>query len=129
TPTPKARPAAEAPEEDSGEKAVGYSQALKKLKGAKKAESADEESAGRPVVGVRTVAGKSFRWRNGTWVDQDYDEKGFEGKTVKVEYMSAEYFDLLKKKPVLGPFFALGKKVKVLHEGVLYEVTVPEKKE
>ena len=108
---------------------MGYSQALKKLKEAKKAGGEDEEAAGKPFVGVRTVAGKSFRYRSGTWVDQDYDEKIFKGKTVKVKSMGAEYFALLKEKPDLGPYFALGMKVKVLHDGVLYEVTAPEKKE
>jgi Ca-activated chloride channel family protein len=131
TPTPTPSPMADgADAEKKGERAVGYSKALKKMKEADREESEDaRKQGGKSRVGVKTVAGKSFRLAKGYWVDQDYDEKTFKGKTVKLEYMGTDYFTALKDVEALVPFFALGEKVKVLHDGVLYVVTPPGKKE
>jgi hypothetical protein len=118
-----------APESAKGESAVGYSDALKKMKNADREEEEKGSADGRKSrTGVKTVAGKSFSLQDGVWVDQDLNAKTFKGKTVEVEYMSAEYFDLLKENKNLTPFFALGEKVKVLLDGVLYVVSPPDKK-
>jgi hypothetical protein len=44
-------------------------------------------------------------------------------KTVRVVYLSPEYFDLLGRKPALARYFALGSSLKVMDGGTLYEVT------
>ena len=46
-------------------------------------------------------------------------------KTEKITFMSDEYFELLKKHPKAGKYFALGDKVIVVLEGKAFEI-VPE---
>ncbi|MHC5036116.1 MAG: VIT domain-containing protein [Planctomycetota bacterium] len=135
TPTPGAAKPGSAPStqggDTTGRKAVERSKALREMKKAEKEpeEAEDDEKGGKSKKNVKTVAGKSFSRLEGGWVDQDYKSETFKGKTVQVKYMSTEYFTLLKDHPELAPFFALGEKVKVLWEGVLYVVTEQEKTE
>jgi hypothetical protein len=43
-------------------------------------------------------------------------------ETVKIEFLSDAYFDLLIEKPELGAYFAIGERVIVVLEDVAYEV-------
>jgi Ca-activated chloride channel family protein len=79
---------------------------------------------GARTVETRTVAGKTFYKRGETWVDGDYElREGAAPKTVRVVYLSPEYFDLLTRKPALARYLALGSSLKVMDGGILYEVT------
>jgi len=68
---------------------------------------------------VRYVESKTFYLRGGVWEDSEY-KKGMEEK--KVVYLSEEYFELLREKPDLASYFALGPKVVVCLEGTAYRV-------
>jgi len=72
---------------------------------------------------IKNIGDKSFYKSDGKWVDSTYKSKM---KTEKITFMSDEYFELLKKHPEAGKYFALGDKVIVVLEGKAYKVT-PEK--
>lgn len=132
----KMRKAADAMEEDSGEGAIGASRESQSMSQGNAPAAAppagggyggggsfggrDKKDAGMRSI-VRAVAEKTFYLSNGTW----YDESA--GKTketpVQVKSMSDAYFALLKEKPELGKYFALGTRVVVSLGGTTYEVT------
>ncbi len=68
---------------------------------------------------VRYAGSKAFLHRNETWIDTEYEGE----ETEKVEFLSIEYFDLLRAEPQLGDYFALGDRVIVVYNGRAYEVT------
>ncbi len=68
---------------------------------------------------VRHIGAKTFYLREGGWVDNEFKE---EMKLIKVEYLSKEYFSILKQEPALGKFFSLGENVTVVFEGKCYQV-------
>jgi len=69
---------------------------------------------------VREVGSKTFVLRNGVWTDTSFD--GSKMEKVLVEFLSEEYFDLIRESPVLGDYFALGELVIVVYDGIAYEV-------
>ena len=70
---------------------------------------------------VRTVGGKTFYLREGVWTDADFKLEARLPET-SVRFSSDEYFALLKHKPRLADFFALGERVVVVFEGRVYRV-------
>jgi Ca-activated chloride channel family protein len=80
---------------------------------------------GTRTTETRTVAGKTFYRRGQTWVDGDYElrEDGSEPKTVRIIYLSPEYFELVSRKPGMARYLALGSDLKVLDAGTLYEIS------
>jgi Ca-activated chloride channel family protein len=79
----------------------------------------DEEDA--PSTVVRSVGGKTFYLREGVWTDAEF--KADTGKPeTKLTFGSDAYFALLKDKPRLAEFFALGERVVVVYEGRIYRV-------
>ena len=70
---------------------------------------------------VRTVGGKTFYLREGVWTDAEFK---FEARLpeTSVRFSSDDYFALLKHKPRLADFFALGERVVVVFEGRVYRV-------
>ena len=72
--------------------------------------------------GFQQVGEKQFRQQRGAWVDSKYKE-GM--KTVRIEWGSNEYFELLDKLPALIPYFALGQELTVVHAGTAYIVSAP----
>jgi Ca-activated chloride channel family protein len=82
---------------------------------------ADKDS---PSSSVRYVAGKTFYLRDGFWTDSEYkSDRKLPETTVK--FSSDEYYELLKNKPQLAKFFALGEAVSVVLEGRVYRVESP----
>ena len=70
---------------------------------------------------VRTAAGKTFYLRDGVWTDAEFRaDAGLPETTLK--FGSDNYFALLKQKPRLADFFALGEQVIVVFEGRVYRV-------
>jgi len=79
--------------------------------------------ADNPAINtVKQISDKTFYLRDGAWVDATYKEEKVLMRVQNVKYLSAEYFNLLKEKPQLGKFFAIGKSVTVVFEGVCYRV-------
>jgi Ca-activated chloride channel family protein len=73
---------------------------------------------------ITAVAGKTFINLSGIWNDTTFQPDTME--TVKVEFLSDAYFDLLADMPELAAYFALGQAVIVVIEGVAYEVVPME---
>jgi len=82
---------AKAMEEEAGADAVALSAEIQRLK--------QSRTAGAGEGGVRHLAGRTFEWRDGAWVEQ-----GATGGTVRrlqVQYLSEAYFTLLALRPEL----------------------------
>jgi Ca-activated chloride channel family protein len=71
---------------------------------------------------VKTVAGKTFYFREGVWTDSEFKADSALPAT-KLVFGSDEYFALLKRKPALAQFFSLGEQMVVVFEGRIYRVT------
>jgi Ca-activated chloride channel family protein len=71
---------------------------------------------------VRTVAGKTFYLRDKVWTDSEFKAEARLPET-SLKFGSDEYFALLKSKPRLAQFFALGEEVIVVLDGQVYRVT------
>ena len=70
---------------------------------------------------IRSVGGKTFYLRNDVWTDSEFKVGTTLPETV-VKFGSEQYFALLKQKPQLANFFALGEQVVVVFEGRVYKV-------
>jgi len=73
---------------------------------------------------ITNVSDKTFINLNGIWNDTTFQPDTME--TVKVEFLSDAYFELLAEMPELTDYFALGDAVIVVIEGVAYEVVPSE---
>ncbi|MBN1977950.1 MAG: VWA domain-containing protein [Anaerolineae bacterium] len=69
---------------------------------------------------VRLVGSKTFLLRDGVWIDTAFDPSKM--TTVKVDFGSDGYFDLLAARPEWGAYFALGSRVVFIAEGTAYEI-------
>jgi Ca-activated chloride channel family protein len=69
---------------------------------------------------IRIVGARTFVYSDDTWIDTAYDPDSM--TTVKVAFLSDDYFSLVKADPALGAAFALGQSVIALSNGVTYEV-------
>jgi Ca-activated chloride channel family protein len=74
------------------------------------------------VSPIQAVNGKTFILQGGVWTDTIYEPDTME--TVKVEFLSDDYFDLLAEHPEFGAYLALGERVIFVVDGVAYEITV-----
>jgi len=75
----------------------------------------------KPSSAVRQVAGKTFYLRDGVWTDSEFKSDSRLPEKV-LRFGSDEYFALIKEKPGLSAFFALGERVLVIFEGRVYKV-------
>ncbi len=76
--------------------------------------------SGEAVEKVRVVGSHTYIFQEGVWVDTGFDPDVM--STVKVAFLSDEYFALAKSNPDLAAAFALGQRVIALADGVPYEV-------
>jgi Ca-activated chloride channel family protein len=67
------------------------------------------------------VAGKSFYRNDNQWVDAAV-QKHPQAKRVRIQFGSAEYFDLAGKHAEALPWLALGQNVQFVLEGTVYEI-------
>ena len=73
---------------------------------------------------IKDVNEKSFRFEKGAWVDTLY-QSSMPARTV--DFLSDEYFDLVKTKPDLGAYFSLGPQVTVvLDQAAIKVVSKPQ---
>ncbi|MFN0205058.1 MAG: VIT domain-containing protein [Planctomycetota bacterium] len=70
---------------------------------------------------TRTVGARVFQLIDTVWVESAFTES-YKEKIVKIQFLSNEYFSLLKKEPSLAACFALGKRVVVKVGDVFYEI-------
>jgi Ca-activated chloride channel family protein len=69
----------------------------------------------------RLAGGKTFYMRDGVWTDSEF-KPGLTLPQTVVKFGSDDYFELLKQKPRLAAFFAIGERVVVIFEGRIYRV-------
>ena len=74
-------------------------------------------SPGPTRSGERIVGGRVFQLVAGEWIDSRYDPLGL---LPVVEIDAAARADFLTRVPALAPYAALGPRVVVVHEGVVY---------
>jgi len=67
------------------------------------------------------VAGKSFYRNDNQWVDGAV-QKHPQAKRVRIQFGSAEYFDLAAKHAEVLPWLALGQNVQFVLDGTVYEI-------
>ncbi len=87
---------------NSGRQAVKNSKYLKKMK---------REEVMNGSSRTRFVQGNLFVWTRNAWVDRRYKASM---KVLHVKYMSSLYLKILKMKPALNRFFALGRSVTIV---------------
>jgi Ca-activated chloride channel homolog len=109
---------AESLEPAHGQAAVEKAQAQGNLAGADSAAAPPSEAA----QSVRVVRSRTFVFDGSTWTDTAFDPSKM--ATVKVAFLSPDYFALANARPELAAAFALGKSVIAIADGVAYE-TVP----
>ncbi len=87
-----------------------------------KLSSADAPSApsGENANQVRIVGARTFVLIDGVWTDTGFDPQAMQ--TVKVGFLTEDYFALANSRADLGAAFALGTRVIALSDGVAYEV-------
>ncbi len=90
---------------ESGAQAVAMSQAIQDYKG--------RENAAGESARVKQVGKKVFTLRDGHWIDDAFKP---EMKVTRIKFGSEEYFKLLKEKPELKDFLALGTRVTIVCE-------------
>ncbi len=88
--------------QSSGEAAVHASEAIGEMK---QRETLEQDALGR------VVRDKLFHYRAGVWVDEDYDS-GMQ--VLSVRYLSDAYFALLRLRPELRNYAALGENVTIV---------------
>jgi len=74
---------------------------------------------------VKRAGGKTFYLRDGVWTDSEFKSDSTLPVTT-VTFGSDEYFALLKQKPVLSQFFALGERLVVVVDGRIYRVNAAQ---
>lgn len=77
---------------------------------------------GEAAADMRSVAGKTFYKRGDTWVDAELELGVNHGTPVKISALSPSYFELLKRHPGLRSYLALGSRVSLLYQGIVYEI-------
>jgi Ca-activated chloride channel family protein len=109
-----------APMEVSGEKAVGRAAAESDIRSADFVPQLDPSSADV----VRLIGSRTFSLIDGIWIETSYDPEAM--TTLRVPFLSADYFTLADSRSELGDAFALGQNVIIVVEGVAYEVVGAE---
>lgn len=107
-----APPPAAAP--TSGAGAVGMSQANQEMKDANAALSSGDGK-------LKHAGDKAFILRNGVWTDTTFVPETM--TTSKIQFGSAQYFDMLAQHPEWNAYAAVGQQVIFVVNGVAYEIT------
>jgi Ca-activated chloride channel family protein len=92
--------------------------------GGTRAASAADKSKERLVEysqQTQFVAGKSFFQNGKQWIDAAI-QKHSDAKRVRIQFGSAEYFDLVAKQPKALPWLALGQNVQFVLDNTVYDI-------
>jgi Ca-activated chloride channel family protein len=103
----------------SGQEAVEKAVDQSSLESAQALATPDQET----MQQIKVAGARVFVFAGDRWVDTTFDPD--KTPTVKVAFLSEEYFALSDSRPELAAAFALGEAVTVVSEGVAYQV-VPE---
>jgi Ca-activated chloride channel family protein len=104
-------------------KVVTGSIAVQQSKRAREQQEAERVTVEDSPSVVRRVDGKTFYLRDGVWTDSEFKPDSRLPENT-LSFGSDDYFALLKQKPRLANFFALGR-VLVVFEGRIYKVNTP----
>ena len=105
-------------EAKGGTSAVETSRELKNLKEAVTTGDYQAKDKKERANYIRKIAEKTFYLTDGVWQDSEYKK----GKSIRIRYLSEEYFELLKQKKGIGKFLAVGPQVIVVFQGKTYEI-------
>jgi Ca-activated chloride channel homolog len=78
------------------------------------------ELTGEAATSIQVVGARTFVHSDGKWVDTSYDPDTMQ--SIKIEFLSEKYFDLVANNPELAAAFALGEQVIAISDGRAYEV-------
>ena len=102
----------------SGPGSVRASSEIQKLNQADALIAAD----GKAVQQVRTIQGRAYyQARSGTWIDARV-QGNIRSPVQRIAFASSAYFSLLKQQPGLAQVLALGRNVRFIQGGQVYEV-------
>lgn len=105
-----------APAAASGEKAVGRAEAESAFREADVALPLNETAADI----VRVAGARTFRQVDGVWVDTAFDPQTM--STIKVPFLSQEYFDLAAAQPDIAAALALGPRAILVEGNQAFEI-------
>jgi Ca-activated chloride channel family protein len=108
--------------ETVGKEAVDRSESLRRLMQGGRLAEGDVA-----LLFTRRVRDKTFTLRGGVWTDRTYDSRTSGPKTT-VEAFSPAYFELLRRRPALGPYLALGQRLLVVLDGEVVEIVAPRER-
>ncbi len=120
TPPPASPPAATISSADA--RAMTGAAAVKQSKRAREQQEAERFDKDALSSAVKTVGAKTFYLRDGVWTDAEFKPEARLPETT-LRFGSDEYFALLKQKPGIAEFLALGERIVVVFEGRVYRVT------
>lgn len=100
----------------SGQDAVNKAAGQGVMAGAEAPAAPMAEATGR----VRILGSQAFVLTEDVWVDTSFDHNRMQ--TIKVAFLSEDYFALAARRPDLAAAFALGQKVIAMADGIAYEV-------
>ncbi len=85
----------------------------------------DEDGTEISVAGaIKFVGDRTFVDQGGVWTETTFDPSAM--TTIKVQFLSEDYFRLLELRPDLAEAFALGDRVIAIDGGLVFEVTAEE---
>lgn len=111
-------PAAAAPSMDAGGARSGAAAVAKAQSEAEMQQSTTAPEASGSTV--RQVGDKTFVLTNGVWTDTAFDAKKLKAETIK--FGSDAYFKLLRDRPEIARYLALGDKVTVVLQGKAFAI-------
>jgi Ca-activated chloride channel family protein len=71
---------------------------------------------------VRNILGRAFYNNGSNWMDVSVQKQKADVKKNRIQFASAEYFDLLKKYPLAPQFMSLGKNVSFVMNNEVWEI-------
>ena len=110
-----------APAKAADARAITGSVAVQQSKRAREQQEVVRVDGDSVSSAVKTAGGKTFYLREGVWTDSEFKPGTSLPETV-VKFGSDEYFALLKQRPQLATFFALGERVIVVLNTRVYRV-------
>jgi Ca-activated chloride channel family protein len=78
-------------------------------------------NTGNIIRQVKNIQGRAVYQNGKYWVDS-FIQNQAHTKTIRIQFGSKEYFELLRKQPESAQFLALGQKVRFTLKDILYEI-------